>query len=95
MRRRTCKTLGASVQKQQSKSTTRQFHTMALTVDEMAEAFRISRPTAYALVKQKGFPAFRIGGRIIVNRKALQEWLDGNRGLNLPKNQGRNLKNTG
>ena len=88
MRRRTRKTLGASVQEQQSKSTTRQFPTMALTVDEMAEELRISRPTAYALVKQEGFPAFRIGGRIIVNRKALQEWLDDNGGLKPPENQG-------
>lgn len=89
MRRRTHKALSASVREQQSESTTRQFPTiMALTLDEMGEELRISSPIAYAIVKQEGFPAFRIGGRIIVNRKALQERLDGNGGLNLPKNQG-------
>ena len=88
MRRRTNKAIGASVQKQQSERIIRQFPTMALTVDEMAEELRVSRPTAYALVKQEGFPAFRIGGRIIVNRKALQEWLDRNGGFTPSENHG-------
>ena len=36
----------------------------------------ISRPTAYELVKQEHFPAFRIGQRILVNRAGLQRWID-------------------
>ena len=49
---------------------------MTITVDQLAEELHISRPTAYNLVKEKGFPAFSIGKRVLVNRKALQEWLD-------------------
>ena len=54
----------------------RQFPAMTLTVDEMAEELHISRPTAYELVKQEGFPSFRIGQRILVNRSGLQDWID-------------------
>ena len=42
----------------------------------MAEELRISRPNAYELVKQPGFPAFRLGKRLVINRAALQRWLD-------------------
>ena len=49
---------------------------MTLTVEEMAEELNISNPTAYNLVKQKHFPAFHIGQRILVNRDGLQRWID-------------------
>ena len=49
---------------------------MTMTVDEMAAEMNISRPTAYELVKQEHFPAFRIGQRILVNRAGLQRWID-------------------
>lgn len=49
---------------------------MTMTVDEMAAELNISRPTAYELVKQEHFPAFRIGQRILVNRAGLQRWID-------------------
>ena len=49
---------------------------IVLSVDEFAEEFGISRPTAYKLVKVEGFPAFHIGQRIFVNRKELQNWVD-------------------
>lgn len=49
---------------------------MTLTVEEMAEELNISNPTAYNLVKQKPFPAFHIGQRILVNRDGLQRWID-------------------
>ena len=49
---------------------------MSLTVDEMAKELNISRTTAYELVKQDGFPAFRIGRKVLVNRRGLQRWMD-------------------
>lgn len=49
---------------------------MTMTVDEMAAELNISRSTAYELVKQEHFPAFRIGQRILVNRAGLQRWID-------------------
>lgn len=54
----------------------RAFPTMAMTVDDMAEELHISRPTAYELVKQEGFPSFTLGRRVLVNREGLQRWLD-------------------
>ncbi len=57
-------------------ATTRQFPTMGLSVDELAEELRISRPNAYELVKQSGFPAFHVGKRLVINRAALQRWMD-------------------
>ena len=42
----------------------------------VAADLNISRPTAYGLVKQEHFPAFRIGQRILVNRAGLQRWID-------------------
>lgn len=54
----------------------RQFPTMGMSVDEMAEELRISRPNAYELTRQPGFPAFRVGKRLVVNRAALQRWMD-------------------
>ena len=48
----------------------------ALTVDQLAEELQISRTTAYALVKQAGFPSFAVGKRIMVSRNGLQGWMD-------------------
>lgn len=49
---------------------------MALTVDELADELRISKPTAYRIVRQDDFPSFCIGNRILVNRVGLQKWID-------------------
>ena len=53
----------------------RQFPTMGMTVDEMAEELHISRPNAYELVKQPGFPVIRVGTRILIPVDAFREWL--------------------
>ena len=49
---------------------------LTLTVEDLIWELNISRPTAYALVKEKDFPSFNIGRRVLVNREKLQEWLD-------------------
>ena len=49
---------------------------MAMTVDELADELRISKPTAYRIVRQADFPSFCIGNRILVNRSGLQKWID-------------------
>lgn len=49
---------------------------IALTVEQMAATLHISRNTAYALAKTPGFPAFRIGTRLLVNRELLAEWVN-------------------
>lgn len=49
---------------------------MVLTVEQMAATLHISRNTAYALAKTPGFPAFRIGTRLLVNRELLAQWIN-------------------
>lgn len=46
-----------------------------LTMDELMQYLRISRPTAYELVKQEGFPAFRIGKSIRIDARKLDAWI--------------------
>ncbi len=52
------------------------FPAMTMSVEGMMNELHISRKTAYDLVKQKGFPSFRVGSRILVNREGLQRWID-------------------
>lgn len=49
---------------------------LTVTVEDMAAIMHISLPTAYELTKQKGFPSFRMGRRILISRKGLQTWID-------------------
>ena len=49
---------------------------LMLSVPEMATALGISRAGAYELVRSEGFPALRIGTRIVIPKDKLQEWVD-------------------
>lgn len=49
---------------------------MTLTVKQLEKELNISDKTARNLVHSAGFPSFRIGNRVLINRKALQEWID-------------------
>ena len=50
---------------------------MTVSVEEMAERLGISRSVAYQLVKERDFPAIRVGGRrLIIPIKSLERWLD-------------------
>lgn len=46
-----------------------------MSVLEMAEQMGISRPKAYELVKEPGFPTIRVGTRILIPVDAFKEWL--------------------
>ena len=48
---------------------------LVLEVKDIQNILGISRTTAYALVNQIGFPAFRSGNRIKVSKAALFEWM--------------------
>ena len=48
---------------------------VTLTVDELATVLGVSRPTAYDLVKQKDFPSFQIGRRILIDKVGLVDWV--------------------
>mgnify|MGYP003018416680 FL=1 len=49
---------------------------LMLSVPEMAAALGISRAVAYELARSEGFPALRIGTRIVIPKDKLQEWVD-------------------
>lgn len=49
---------------------------LMLSVPEMAAAMGISRAGAYELARSKGFPALRIGTRIVIPKDKLQEWVN-------------------
>ena len=46
-----------------------------LSVPQLATALGISRSGAYALVQSAGFPARKIGSRIVIPKDELLEWI--------------------
>ena len=51
---------------------------LMLSVPQLAAALGISRASAYALVKQDGFPSLAIGSRIVIPKDKLISWVDRN-----------------
>lgn len=49
---------------------------LMLSVPEMAAVLGISRAGAYELVRGKGFPALKIGSRIVVPKEKFIGWID-------------------
>ena len=48
----------------------------AMTAEQLASALQISKSGAYALLNRSDFPTLRIGGRKMVMKKDLLEWLN-------------------
>lgn len=48
---------------------------LCISVPEMAKHMGISRPKAYELANSQGFPAIRIGKRIVIPYAAFADWL--------------------
>ena len=57
----------------------------ALSVEEMRKELGLGRNIAYEMVRMSGFPAIRIGKKIIVTRAGLERWLEQNEGKELTK----------
>lgn len=51
---------------------------LMLNVIQVAAVLGISRAGAYELVHSEGFPALKIGNRIVVPKDKLREWIDAN-----------------
>ena len=54
-----------------------------ITAEQLASALQISKSGAYALLNHSDFPTLRVGGRKMVIKKDLLEWL--NSRTNRPK----------
>ena len=50
--------------------------TDVMTAEQLASALQISKSGAYALLHGSDFPTLRIGGRKMVMKKELLEWLN-------------------
>ncbi len=51
---------------------------LTLTITELAVYLGIGKNKAYQLAKSKGFPAIKLGKKILVNKEKLQQWLNEN-----------------
>lgn len=51
---------------------------LMLNVVQVAAVLGISRAGAYELVHSEGFPALKIGSRIVVPKGKLRKWIDAN-----------------
>ena len=49
---------------------------LMLSVPEVAAVLGISRAGIYKLVRSNGFPALKIGSRIVVPKEKFIEWID-------------------
>ena len=49
---------------------------LMLSVPEVAAVLGISRAGAYALARSDGFPALKIGSRIVVPKENFIDWID-------------------
>jgi excisionase family DNA binding protein len=57
---------------------------MLLTVSEAAKLLRISRGLVYELVRQERIPFIRLGRRLLIPRRGLEEWIAREAGLPPP-----------
>ena len=48
---------------------------VAYSVKEASQALGINLNTMYELVRQSGFPSFKIGSKFFVSVKGLEEWV--------------------
>ena len=51
---------------------------LMLSVPQLATTLGISRASAYALVKQDGFPSLSIGSRIVIPKDKFISWVEKN-----------------
>ncbi len=49
---------------------------LMLTVTQVHDILGISQAGAYELVRSEGFPAFKVGSRILIPKEKFKEWLD-------------------
>ena len=50
------------------------------TVKDLKTIFKCSLSNAYKIANANGFPSIRVGGTILVEKQALEKWLEKNKG---------------
>ena len=50
------------------------------TVKDIQDIFKCGKKHAYEIVNAKGFPSIKMGGRFLVEKKALEKWLENYKG---------------
>lgn len=58
---------------------------LTISVTAMGKMLNISRKTAYLLANEPGFPSLRVGRRLMVNYRALLQWVEDNTAKELHK----------
>lgn len=48
---------------------------LTLTIDETAAHLSISRSLVYRLIRDQGLPVVQFGGKKLVSRRALEQWI--------------------
>ena len=49
-----------------------------LSANDLAKVLRISKANAYNLLHSQGFPTLNVGGRLMVTKENLLDWMDEN-----------------
>ena len=49
---------------------------LALSAVEAAALIGISKPSMYLLCKRADFPSFYVGGRLLISKRGLEEWIE-------------------
>jgi excisionase family DNA binding protein len=49
---------------------------LVLSMDQVRQILGLSRDSTYALARSAGFPAIRVGRRLLVSRDGLRRWLE-------------------
>ena len=54
---------------------------IAVSMTEAARLLGVSRPTVYQYANMVDFPAFRVGGRVLVSVDGLRQWVNDRAGV--------------
>ena len=49
---------------------------LTLNITETAKVLGVSRPVAARLTHRADFPAFRVGGRVLISAEGLRKWVE-------------------
>ena len=49
---------------------------LAVSTSEAARLLGVSRPTLYQYIGRDDFPAFRVGGRVLISVEGLKRWVE-------------------